>query len=72
MRRLYFLLASEPDASDAVSTLKSAGLPEQAIHALGRGGRSPANLPPATPRQKSDLRARLARWFWDGELALFF
>jgi len=71
MRRLYFLFHSVTEAEAAVSTLTSANIPKRFIHALAREGLSLGDLPRASLNQQHDLRARLARFFWNGDLLIF-
>lgn len=70
-RRLYFLFPSEKDAHGAVESLSEAGIQWQHVHALGKKDQEFHTLPMATKWQATNLRARIARWIWDGELALF-
>ncbi len=71
MRRLYFLFHSTTEAQATVSTLKTANIPKRFMHALARGGLSLGDLPRASLNQQHDLRARLTRFFWNGDLLIF-
>jgi len=71
MRRLYFLFPSIAEAQAAVSTLSTANIPKRFMHALAREGLSLGDLPRASLNQQHDLRARLARFFWNGDLLIF-
>ncbi len=71
MRRLYFLFHSEAEAQAAVSTLTTANIPTRFMHALAREGLNLGVLPQASLNQQRDLRAHLARFFWNRDLLIF-
>jgi hypothetical protein len=71
-RRLYFLLPDAEHARVVVSELEALGIKRNFMHAIaGRGG-TVDGLPVASRRQRDDLGARLERYLWGGNLALFF
>ena len=71
-RRLYFLLPDNWHAAALVSELEIWGIDRSRMHAIaGRGG-DVSGLPVASRMQRSDLGARIERYLWDGNLALFF
>jgi hypothetical protein len=71
-RRLYFLLPDTEHARVVVSELEARGIERTFMHAIaGRGG-DVSGLPVASQMQRNDLGARVERYLWDGNLALFF
>lgn len=72
LRRLYLLVPDLAHAQAAVRDLMSNHVNRQHIHAIARQGVDLGDLPAATPRQRGDFAARLERWLWDINLAVFF
>ena len=71
-RRLYFLLPDTEHARLVVRELEARGIQRKFMHAIaGRGGEV-SDLPVASPMQRNDLGARIERYLWGGNLALFF
>ena len=70
-RRLYFLLADEPQAIQVVADIESARIERQHIHAIAGRGATLTQLPQATEPQRRDAARRLERVAWLGNLALF-
>jgi hypothetical protein len=71
-RRLYFLLPDAEHAKVVVNELEARGIERNFIHAIaGRGG-DVNGLPVASRMQRNDLGARIERYLWGGNLALFF
>ena len=71
-RRLYFAIPDEPQATQVVDDLETAGVGRQHMHAIAGRGVTLTRLPPATERQRRDAGARLERLAWSGNLVLFF
>jgi hypothetical protein len=71
-RRLYFVIPDEPQATQVVNDLETAGVGRQHIHAIAGRGAALERLPPATERQRQDAGSRLERIAWTGDLMLFF
>ena len=71
-RRLYFVIPDEPQATQVVNDLETAGVGRQHMHAIAGRGTTLTQLPPATERQRQDAGARLERLAWSGNLVLFF
>ena len=72
LRRIYMLFPRYADADRAVTDLVRIGVDRRHIHSIAKEGVDITGLPRATLRQRSDLGARLDRWFWDLNLLLFF
>lgn len=66
-RRLYFLLPDTTHAKQVIADLKAAGIARAHIHTYTGKRRSGWRR-----RVMDDPRHRLERWFWNGNLALFF
>ena len=71
IRRLYFLFPSTDSAQAAVSTLTAKGISKHSLHAVARKDVDLSSLPVATRNQRRNVRARLARGLWDGDLLVF-
>lgn len=71
-RRLYFVIPDEPQATQVVNDLETAGVGRQHMHAIAGRGATLTRLPPATERQRRDAGWRLERIAWTGDLMLFF
>jgi hypothetical protein len=71
-RRLYFLLPDSTHAAALVRDLEGRGIERTHMHAIaGRGGEV-SGLPVASSMQRNDTGARIERYLWSGNLALFF
>ena len=71
-RRLYFLLPDNAHAAALVRDLEERGVKRTRMHAIaGRGG-DISGLPAASTMQLKDAGARIERFLWSGNLALFF
>jgi hypothetical protein len=71
-RRLYFVISDEPQATQVVNDLETAGVAVQHMHAIAGRGATLTRLPPATEHQRQDVGSRLERLAWIGNLLLFF
>lgn len=72
-RRLYFMFPSRAEAKAAVDELELVeAVDEVHIHTVARDGVAIQGLPPASERQRHDVRSQLSWIFWNGELAIFF
>lgn len=72
-RRLYFLFPNRRDTRKAIDELEQyEHLREHQFHVLARDDVDLEGLPAATPRQRQDTRARLARVFWLSDLGIYF
>lgn len=56
----------------AVDELERFGIERRFMHCLAGSGNDLGNLPVASEQQKLDVAARLERFLWGGNLALFF
>ena len=71
-RRLYFMFPSAAQAQAAVDELTAReGIKARHMHAMARKGVDLGELPVATALQQKALSAKLARWLWESDLALF-
>lgn len=71
-RRLYFLFPDAQHAGIVVDELERYGIDRRFMHTIAGKGGDPGRLPVATQNQKLDLGARIERFLWGGNLALFF
>jgi hypothetical protein len=71
-RRLYFLLPDNEHARALVGELESRGISRKFMHAIAGHGGDAGGLPVASQMQCSDAGARIERYLWGGNLALFF
>ena len=71
-RRLYFLLPDAKHARRVVQELHALRIREQSIHAIAGRGSDLNGLPGASRSLQQDLAARIERYVWGGNLALFF
>jgi hypothetical protein len=71
-RRLYFLLPDNAHAATLVSDLEARGIARTCMHAIAGHGGEVSGLPVASSMQRNDTGARIERYLWLGNLALFF
>jgi len=71
-RRLYFLLPDNTHAARLIRDLEGRGIERARIHAIAGYGGDVSGLPVASSMQRNDTGARIERYLWSGNLALFF
>lgn len=71
-RRLYFLLPDTEHAKSVVDELERYGIERHFMHTIAGEGGDLNGLPVASKNQKMDFAARIERFLWGGNLALFF
>lgn len=71
-RRLYFLLPDNAHAAALVNDLEAQGIERTRMHAIAGHGGDVRGLPVASSMQRNDTGARIERYLWLGNLALFF